>query len=106
MISNVSNALSAYQHALSRMGTQNSAIEAQEMSNSTASFGSMVKDVVENTVNLNKQAEQVTISGINGKADIQDVVQAISNAQMALETVVAVRDTAVKAYQSIIQMQI
>ena len=40
------------------------------------------------------------------KADIQDVVLAVSNAEMALETVVAVRDTAIKAYKEIMQMTV
>ena len=46
------------------------------------------------------------IDGIQGKADIQDVVLAVSNAEMALNTVVSVRDTAIKAYNSIISMPI
>ena len=45
-------------------------------------------------------------AGIAGKADIQDVVLAVSNAEMALETVVAVRDTAIKAYKEIMQMTV
>jgi flagellar hook-basal body complex protein FliE len=66
----------------------------------------MVQDALSSTVDSVKQAEQTTIQGLQGKADIQDVVQAIANAENALETVVAVRDTAIKAYQSIIQMTI
>ena len=46
------------------------------------------------------------MQGIAGKADIQDVVLAVSNAEMALETVVAVRDTAIKAYEEIMQMTV
>jgi flagellar hook-basal body complex protein FliE len=41
---------------------------------------------------------------MSGKADIQDVVLAVSNAEVALETVVAVRDTAIKAYKEIMSM--
>ena len=55
---------------------------------------------------MTKDAEQASLAGIIGKADIQDVVLAVSNAEVALETVVAVRDTAIKAYKEIMQMTI
>lgn len=64
----------------------------------------MVRSAIENTVDAQNQAEKVTIAGIQGKADIQDVVLAVANAETALETVVAVRDTAIKAYNTIMQM--
>ena len=67
-------------------------------------FKDVVKEVVTNTVDLSKKGEQLSMQGIAGKADIQDVVLAVSNAETALETVVAVRDTAIKAYKEIMQM--
>ena len=66
----------------------------------------MVRSAVEDTVNLHKESENLTIKNIQGKADIQDVVLAVSNAEAALETVVAVRDTAIKAYNTIMSMNI
>ncbi len=105
MVSNISSALNAYQQALSRIGAQTPAAPAVQPQEGD-SFQNMVQDVLGDTVKLAKQAEATTIQGLQGKADIQDVVQAIANAENALETVVAVRDTAIKAYQSIIQMTI
>ena len=66
----------------------------------------MVKSAVEDAVDLSKAGESMTLQGIQGKADIQDVVLAVSNAEMALNTVVSVRDTAIKAYNTIISMPI
>ena len=60
----------------------------------------------EDAVDLSKAGESMTLQGIQGKADIQDVVLAVSNAEMALNTVVSVRDTAIKAYNTIISMPI
>ncbi len=108
MISNVSNALNAYQQALSRINAgeqkvvENTDVEPLQ----TKGFGDMVKAAVEDVAALSKQAEHTSIAGIQGKADIQDVVLAVSNAEIALETVVAVRDTAIKAYNTIMQMPI
>ena len=108
MINNISSALNAYQQALGRINAQEQkvAANAEPINNADNSFGNMVKNAVEDTVAMQKQAEATTIAGIQGKADIQDVVLAVSNAEMALETVVAVRDTAIKAYNTIMQMPI
>ena len=105
MVASVTNALNAYQAALSRIGSVNSS-PVEETVKPEESFGAVLKDVVNEAVETQKQAEITTINGIAGKADIQDVVLAISNAEQALETVVAVRDTAIKAYNSIMQMNI
>lgn len=108
MINNISGALDAYQQALGRINAGAAKIEGTGASqaSSGAGFGDMVKAAVENTVDLNKFSEQMTVQGIQGKADIQDVVLAVSNAETALETVVAVRDTAIKAYNTIMSMPI
>lgn len=108
MINNVSSALNAYQQALSRINASEQKItEAAVVEQpQTQGFGDMVKSAVQDVANLNKQAEVTSIAGLQGKADIQDVVLAVSNAEVALETVVAVRDTAIKAYNTIMQMPI
>ncbi len=103
-MTSISSALNAYQQALGRIGAQMPVTEAKKVQNSD--FGAMVKDSIDNAVELSQQSEKMTIQGIQGKADIQDVVLAVANAETALETVVAVRDTAIKAYQTIMQMPI
>ncbi|MBQ7285111.1 MAG: flagellar hook-basal body complex protein FliE [Alphaproteobacteria bacterium] len=105
MINNVSSALNAYQQALSRINANEQKIAEVEQPK-VSGFGNMVKSAVQDVANLSKQAEVTSIAGIQGKADIQDVVLAVSNAEVALETVVAVRDTAIKAYNTIMQMPI
>lgn len=104
MINNISSALNAYQTALSRIGGQTPVAEPKAAP--ASNFGDMVKSSLENAVDLGRKSEMMTIAGIQGKADVQDVVLAVSNAEIALDTVVAFRDTAVKAYQSILNMQI
>lgn len=107
MVSSISSALNAYQQALGRISGQEQKIatDAAKIENE-ANFGDVIKSVVEDTTNLHKQAETMTLKGIQGKADIQDVVLAVASAETALETVVAVRDTAIKAYNTIMQMPI
>jgi len=105
VVSGVTNALNAYQAALNRINTV-PAKETPVVAEAEQTFGQVLQNVVEDTVQAQKQAEMTTIRGISGQADIQDVVLAISNAEQALETVVAIRDTAIKAYNSIMQMNI
>ena len=105
MVNNISNALNAYQTALNRINNIPSTPKAETVEQ-PKTFGSVLKNVVDEAISSQKKAEITTINGISGKADIQDVVLAISNAEQALETVVAVRDSAIKAYNSIMQMNI
>ena len=43
---------------------------------------------------------------VQGKADLLDVVTAVSSAQTTLQTVMAVRDQVISAYQEILALQI
>jgi flagellar hook-basal body complex protein FliE len=51
-------------------------------------------------------SEQAALKAAAGKADITDVVTAVNNAELALETVVAVRDKVIGAYQEIMRMPV
>ncbi len=53
-----------------------------------------------------KTGETTAVAGMQGKAPLQQVVQAVMQADQALRTVVAVRDKVVGAYQEISRMQI
>lgn len=71
-----------------------------------SSFMNMVKDSLDSAVETGRQAEQVSMARIAGEASTMDVVTAVANAQHTLETVVAVRDKVLQAYQEILRMPI
>ena len=50
------------------------------------------------------KSEKVSAQAIMGKASMTDVVQAVNDAEMTLQTVIAVRDKIIDAYQRIMQM--
>ena len=102
-MSNINTAMRAYEQALNRIGSKVGQGSAP-VQNANNDFKNMVKEAVTEAVEVSKQAEQLSIHGMTGKADIQDVVLAVANAEIALETVVAVRDTAIKAYKDIMTM--
>ena len=69
-------------------------------------FGKVLADVAGNTVDALKAGESAAIGGINGTRSVQSVVEAMLNADQALQTAVAVRDKLVSAYQEISRMNI
>jgi flagellar hook-basal body complex protein FliE len=71
-----------------------------------SSFGDILKGVVNGAIESSKTAEKQITLGVQGKADLVDVVTAISSAETSLETVMAVRDQVIAAYQQVMQMQI
>jgi flagellar hook-basal body complex protein FliE len=79
---------------------------APASSASGADFGQVLTQVASDAVNALKGGEAAAIGGVSGTQSAQDVVQAVMNAEQALQTAVAVRDKLVAAYQEITRMQI
>ena len=69
-------------------------------------FGDLVKSAISDAVGASKQAEHQMAAQVAGKAELVDVVTAISAAESSLETVMAVRDQVISAYQEIMRMPI
>lgn len=69
-------------------------------------FASLVQDAVEGAAESLQTSEKLTMKAMTKEADLLDVVTAVTNAEMTLQTVVAVRDRVVQAYQDIIKMPI
>ncbi|HVT25682.1 MAG TPA: flagellar hook-basal body complex protein FliE [Rhizomicrobium sp.] len=72
----------------------------------TQSFGDFLSSAVKDSIGTMKQGETMAMKQIAGQADIVDVVNAVNQAELTLNTVVAVRDKVIQAYQSIMQMPI
>jgi flagellar hook-basal body complex protein FliE len=72
----------------------------------TQSFSELVQQLTRDAVSAGKESEAVTAKAIAGQANVTDVVTALSNAEVALQTVVAVRDRVIQAYQDIMRMPI
>lgn len=53
-----------------------------------------------------KQAEVTSASTMMGEADPHALVEALAQSELAVETVVAVRDKVVEAYQEILRMPV
>jgi flagellar hook-basal body complex protein FliE len=71
-----------------------------------ASFGDVLKNVMGDAMQSSKAAEAQMAAHVQGKGQLIDVVTAISSAEASLETVMAVRDQVISAYQEIMRMPI
>ncbi|MCB1651061.1 MAG: flagellar hook-basal body complex protein FliE [Alphaproteobacteria bacterium] len=70
------------------------------------SFSDFLKDKVRDSIDTLHASEEMSARAVTGEADITDVVQAVSSAELTLQTVVAVRDRLIGAYQEIMRMPI
>lgn len=95
------DAANAYGRALGTVRTSGA-----EQPTTESGFGDMVKDLVGNAASTMGKAEAASAAQVAGKGDLIDVVTAIGAAEMALDTLVAVRDRVVGAYSDIMRMQI
>jgi len=68
------------------------------------SFGEMLEEAAQTTVATLHKGEQMSAAGVLGKADLADVVNAVSNAEVTLQAVTTVRDKVISAYQEILRM--
>ncbi len=69
-------------------------------------FGAMVKNAMTDVMQSSKAAETQIVAHTQGKAELVDVATAISAAETSLETVMAIRDQVINAYQEIMRMPI
>ena len=69
-------------------------------------FGDILKTALNDAVQSSRHAEQQMTAQVQGKANLVDVVTAISSAQTSLTTMIAVRDQMIASYQQIMNMAI
>lgn len=68
------------------------------------SFGDLLEQVLTGALDASRKGETQATRAIAGGADLQQVVEAVNAAELTLQTVVAVRDRIIGAYQEIMRM--
>ena len=69
-------------------------------------FSDFLSGAIKDSIGTMRQGEHAASQQVQGKANLVDVVQSVNAAELTLDTVVAVRDKVVAAYQSIMNMPI
>ena len=85
---------------------QNQAAAAIPVAPASGGFADILKSAMSDVVSSSKAAEAQMVNQVQGKAELIDVATAISAAEASLETVMAVRDQVISAYQEIMRMPI
>jgi flagellar hook-basal body complex protein FliE len=107
MAINAANAALAYVEALKRPAVGGGAGAGGEaLGVGGPSFADMVQDVIGQGVAATKAGEAATVKAATGEMELIDVITAVANAETTLQTVVAVRDQVIQAYQDIVRMPI
>lgn len=70
------------------------------------SFSDAIAEVSEAAIDKVKQGEAAAIAGVDGQASVQQVVEAVMQAESTLQTAIAIRDKVVGAYQEVSRMTI
>jgi flagellar hook-basal body complex protein FliE len=69
-------------------------------------FAKLLGQAVQGVVDQGKTSDTKAMDMVNGKGDMVDVVTAISQTELAMDTMVTVRDRVISAYEEIMRMPI
>jgi flagellar hook-basal body complex protein FliE len=70
------------------------------------SFASVLKGTLDNVMDAGRKSDAQAMSMAAGKANVVDVVTAVADTEVAVETLVSVRDKVIQAYEDILKMPI
>ena len=99
------SAANAYRNQLKMMEGIKDAPQQDEASKT--SFTDILESAAQNAMDTQRDTEALKMDALtDGKVDLTDLVTAVSNAELTLNTVVAVRDRVISAYQEILRMPI
>ncbi len=93
--------------AANAYSTTTKTIEAPGMDDGKGeSFGDILKNSALQTIGTLRAGETASAKAVSGDASLPEVVQAITASEVTLQTVMAVRDKLVGAYQEIMRMPV
>jgi flagellar hook-basal body complex protein FliE len=70
------------------------------------SFGALLKDAIGSVLDAGKKSDAQTVAMAHGKANVMDVVTAVAETDVAVSTLVSVRDRVIQSYEDIMKMPI
>ncbi|MEJ5116396.1 MULTISPECIES: flagellar hook-basal body complex protein FliE [Gluconobacter] len=106
MITSLSQAHSAYAQSLQSRFQTGVTDDVPDGTATSGDFGSVMSQAVSSVINTGHDAEAQSAAGLHGGGDMTQIVTAVSNAQLALQTSTVLRDRMVQAYQDVMKMTI
>ncbi len=97
-------AAKAYAAAMGQM--TRAAGETKPAGAGQSDFSAVLQESLNATATAGSKAETAIVSQVAGKSDVVDVVSAVAEAEIAMKTLVSVRDRMINAYQDIMKMPV
>ena len=69
-------------------------------------FADLLAQQVQGVVDAGRTSDQMAIDMVNGKANVVDMVTALSETEIAIQSMVTIRDRVISAYEEIMRMPI
>ena len=69
-------------------------------------FADLLAQNVQGVIDQGKVSDQMAMDMVSGKANVVDMVTALSETEMAIESMVTIRDRVISAYEEIMRMPI
>jgi flagellar hook-basal body complex protein FliE len=91
--------------ALARLADPSAALGKAAEAGNGPSFGTLLKGALATVAEAGRKSDAQTQAVANGKANIVDVVTAVST-EVAVEALVSVREKVIQAYEEIMRMPI
>jgi len=70
------------------------------------SFGDVLKNAVGSVLDAGRKSDAQTMAMASGKSNVMDVVTAVAETDVAVSTLVSVRDRVIQSYEDIMKMPI
>jgi len=99
-MANITDATNAYANVLNQVSKSS---PAEGEGSGGGAFGDLLKQSLQSAVDAQHKSEKASGAALAGKADMTEVLQAVNDAEIALNTVLALRDKVVQAYQEVMR---
>jgi flagellar hook-basal body complex protein FliE len=108
MVSTPFNAATAAYGNAARLITQAAAKPAADLTANAGGgdFSAFLAQSLQGVVDSGKASDQMAMDMVSGKANVVDMVTAISETEIAIESMVTIRDRVISAYEEIMRMPI
>jgi flagellar hook-basal body complex protein FliE len=70
------------------------------------SFSAVLKEAIGGVLDVGRKSDAQTVAMASGKANVMDVVTAVAETDVAVSTLVSVRDKVIQSYEDIMKMAI
>jgi flagellar hook-basal body complex protein FliE len=91
---------------LARILENTGAAKGSDSDSAGPSFASVLKDAIGSVSEAGRKSDAQTVAMASGKANVMDVVTAVAETDVAVSTLVSVRDKVIQSYEDIMKMTI